>query len=554
MKEFLNVLDQYADDADIFSIYNKKSYDSIFQCLENFRNMSGFTLNYDKTSIFRIGSIKNTDAMLISQRAVSWTNEPVNFLGIWISNNMEETMRLNYQPLIDKAKLLLSDWTKRNLSLLGKVTIINTLVASLYVYRMTVLPKMSEAMLSQVNNTMVKFLWSGARPKIAYTTLTLPKAMGGLNLCDIARKDKSIKVGWVQILKKDEKLANIVYCNVCDELGDKVWNCNLEYKDIPILTNDPFWSDVFGSWYDYKRKVDKLSTPNEEIIWYNSKIRIGGKPFIWKDCAKKGLIYVNQLYKNRTTISVRSAASEYGLGMMQYNSLVSALPREFKKFFQNQKEYIEQKHHFYELSCVRANLTSHAYSAFAEDTGRIAEKSRKWENVFGSSFDTQEYLSCLKEIYCTTNIPKYRSFQYRLMQRALITNVQLHRWNKKDDDSCSFCGEEPESYPHLFILCKLIQPMWVQIEQFMMQFDSTEIRFDVASVICNRIVSKSRNVKNFICLLFKQYLYRQRCLSKEPKISEFKQIVWRTERIEKYIAEKNNKLEKHRKKWHSARP
>ena len=48
VREMLNILGQYADDADIYSLFEKKSYDSIFTCLEAFRRMSGFTLNYDK--------------------------------------------------------------------------------------------------------------------------------------------------------------------------------------------------------------------------------------------------------------------------------------------------------------------------------------------------------------------------------------------------------------------------------------------------------------------------------------------------------------------------
>ena len=52
VKEILKLLSQYADDADIYMLKEQKSLDSVFQALEKFRLLSGFTLNYDKTSIF----------------------------------------------------------------------------------------------------------------------------------------------------------------------------------------------------------------------------------------------------------------------------------------------------------------------------------------------------------------------------------------------------------------------------------------------------------------------------------------------------------------------
>ena len=60
VKEIKNLLGQYADDADIYLLKNKKSLDSVFLCLERFRSISGFTVNYDKTKIMRIGSLKNS--------------------------------------------------------------------------------------------------------------------------------------------------------------------------------------------------------------------------------------------------------------------------------------------------------------------------------------------------------------------------------------------------------------------------------------------------------------------------------------------------------------
>ena len=52
-----------------------------------------------------------------------------------------------------------------------------------------------------------------------------------------------------------------------------------------------------------------------------------------------------------------------------------------------------------------------------------------------------------------------------------------------------------------------------------------------------------------MCLLTKQYIYRQRCLQQEIIFNAWRNHVNQVENIEKYIATKNGKLGIHQKKW-----
>ena len=79
--------------------------------------------------------------------------------------------------------------------------------------------------------------------------------------------------------------------------------------------------------------------------------------------------------------------------------------------------------------------------------------------------------------------------------------------------------------------------MWLDVEILMMKFNTEQINFGTNTVIANLLVENPKNVKNFICLLLKQFMYRQRCLGLG------------LEYIVKYIATKNNRLLQHQKKW-----
>ena len=76
------------------------------------------------------------------------------------------------------------------------------------------------------------------------------------------------------------------------------------------------------------------------------------------------------------------------------------------------------------------------------------------------------------------------------------------------------------------------------------------ILFDVDTVMVNRIVEdKPVHCKKILCLLTKQYIYRQRCFKQIPRWGELRALIQRTIAVEEFIAIKNKKLAKHNKKW-----
>ena len=102
IRDIKNLLNQFADDMDIFSMCNKKSLDNIFYELETFRKQSGFTVSYDKTKLYRIGSLRYSNAQLYDTSQVRWSSEDINVLGVTISHH--DLVTKNYDGMVKKAK------------------------------------------------------------------------------------------------------------------------------------------------------------------------------------------------------------------------------------------------------------------------------------------------------------------------------------------------------------------------------------------------------------------------------------------------------------------
>ena len=209
LHDIKNLLSQFADDMDVFSLCLEKSIKAIYNELECFRLQSGFTVSYEKTTLYRIGSLRHASAQMYNISEFAWSNKDINVLGITIAH--EEIVQKNYVPIIEKAKNVLNSWQHRGLTLMGKVQVVNTLVASLFVYKMMVLPCIPQYVVKWMENVIRKFLWNGKKAKIAYRILQNPKKEGGLNLINLSNKDKALKATWPKILYQEQEYAQLVY-------------------------------------------------------------------------------------------------------------------------------------------------------------------------------------------------------------------------------------------------------------------------------------------------------------------------------------------------------
>lgn len=199
MYDVEQLLSQFADDTDLFLMYDQLTFTAIEQVFEvAFKNM-GLKVNYNKTTVYRIGSICNTNATLYTIKPLAWTNDPINVLGVLVSNDTSTLTKNNFQGILERIKVIVSLWHNRNLSLSGKVLIVNALINSLLVYKMRVLPNLPREFFKELNAIITKFLWGGRRAKIARDTLTCTRALGGLKLGDMWVRQKAFKIQWIYI-------------------------------------------------------------------------------------------------------------------------------------------------------------------------------------------------------------------------------------------------------------------------------------------------------------------------------------------------------------------
>ena len=80
------LLSQFADDTALYLSYDTVTLHEAIKTLTIIEKNTGLMINYDKTLIYRIGSIANSGAKIYTQKNLVWTNNLFELLGVTIGN------------------------------------------------------------------------------------------------------------------------------------------------------------------------------------------------------------------------------------------------------------------------------------------------------------------------------------------------------------------------------------------------------------------------------------------------------------------------------------
>ena len=554
---------QYADDAFIAFLFDKKSLDEILITIDKFEEISGLKVNYDKTEILRIGSLKNSDAQLYTQRNLKWTNNPSVLLGIEIGTNIQDTVKKNYSKVITKIENLIKIWRSRQLTILGRIVIIKTLLVSQLIYNFSVLPSPNPEQMKHLNKLLSDYLWNHKKHYVDKSIMINCLTEGGLGMLDVCSKDIAMKCNWVKRLNDNSNCYWKVFARHYIPNADKLfWTGNLKVSDGIILMthNSIFWRNIVRAWCIYNYSIpNSIEDILNQQIWYNSFILVGGCPIYSKALHRKGILLIKDIVgQDGYLMTTQEIMVKYDLNnrfWILINSIVSAVPQAWKTTLSTQIHQIDRNYIY--LNKFQRAITNEKTSKFIYHY-LIDSKSKSFSDKIIEKWDTdirqgiginRNYLSdCFSLIIKSTISPKHRAFQFRLLHRILVTNKMLNDWKIIDSNLCSFCNSEIETIYHMLWDCTIVRELWVRLFYWLTQITDTNILFNSKDILLG-IPDENLMVYNTIFTITKHYIYVCRCKSEPIYIDALISNIKFYKNVEKYIAVKNNKIDYHNKKW-----
>lgn len=284
---------------------------------------------------------------------------------------------------------------------MGRILIVNTLCASLYVYKCSVLPLLDATHVRKFNLIVNRFIWNGGRTKISREKLENPKELGGLKLVNLVKKDLSLKCQWVAYTREFDHV-NILSKQFFPHICSKIWLCNISPRD--VVKNFPysFWRDVLEAWavtnWHSPVVVTKIAA---QPLWYNSHLKIKNKVIFNKRACDAGIFLLSDIWNlpEGQFLTYQQITQVYGnnISYLEYFSLIASIPLLWKTELRGSRFVLETFLFPYE-NC-EGRTSADTYNKLISNKTTLQKLVHTWEIKLGLTIELNEFLENFSDLY-----------------------------------------------------------------------------------------------------------------------------------------------------------
>ena len=507
-------LSHYADDTIFLLDGSARSLKCVMDVLNNFANLSGLRVNWEKSKALWFGSKCFSEDRLEGFERLIWDpGGTFTYLGVLFSVDLVNIVDINYNKAITTIKQIISHWSKRRLTPLGRLTIVKTILVPKLNYLFINLPNPPDDVLKTLESMFFKFVWNG-QDRINRHQFCQPYHAGGIKMINLMEFIHSLKITWLRRFYKadDPSWSSIVFNLYIKTHIEFLFEGGTEYLSNKLIyLSNPFYKDVLVAFIRLKRKLQsncKHNNRTDIFLWYSDILKLDDKPFIMRDWYTKGLRYASDFLDNEGQfLDLEQFQSNYNVktNYLRYFGICQAI----KSYYGSTRlTKLSQPYHphvynillksqrgardFYAILNVN-EVSPHAQSKWCID---LCTDAINWKNLY--------YLP-----FSLTIDSHYKWFQYRINMRLLATNSFLSKIGVSNTDRCNYCSIEKETILHLFCDCTKIEPLWNSFENFInLGFDDDfHLNKHIKLFGMTHKVSLNKGI-NKLLIWFRYFIYR----------------------------------------------
>ena len=554
-KEYLIM--QYADDTGILLDGSAESLETTIDILKRFANISGLTMNIEKSQVVWLGSRKGSNIRYIPQLKLQWNPEKFTVLGIKFSTDLRKINELNYKNKLEEIKRLINQWSKRILTPLGKITVAKSLLVSRLTYLFMALPDPPDDFLMELHRILFKFIWSNKPDRIARNNICKHYEQGGLKMIDIFKFLKSLKCTWIRRMFNRETKWKSLLLALFPQITKLTSLGNTYVNQCIQRISNPFWKHVLRAYSVFHNNVT-ISTFSDylaEPIFYNSNIKIGNKEIYRQDLFDAGLTQVADFYSDNGQIfsweEFKEIQNIETVNYLEYYGITRSVTKYLAKLNIDPGTHnapSERPAAVNTLINENMKASQIVYNALISSNSQMKIVT-KWESIFEDELEWSKIFLLPKK---TTKDTKLRWFQYRLLHRILPSNTYLKKIGIKNDDKCGFCNHDVEDINHLFWHCEKVQTFWNDFIDWIHSncIHTQYLNLDLQLVLFGfRKNNKTDKGFDLLLLLAKFYIYKCKLKNVPLSLAHFKNEAKSRYKIEKCIAYTSCNFERFSKTW-----
>jgi hypothetical protein len=533
---------------------DENSIRRVIDKLKLFHKCSGLKINISKSYAAYLGVDKGSERILCPDLELQWTTE-FTLLGIQYNTmDLDSSTKLNTEKKIEEIRQVFHAYNKRNLSILGRITVVKTLAIPKLVHALSILPTPSADFYRLLNEMICLFVWNNKNGKISRNLAAQDRELGGLKLPHLASFFDALKIRWIKcLLQPEHVLAPLFKAFAGKDTAILLWSLDKRsVKKIAAEIDSKFWSDVILSWARLlESEIEPEEVPKHTIwnTWYIKNLNlIRLKPTLMH----KGCTYISDLLtENCTFLSLHDFRQKFHvrINWFDYHCLISSIPRTWKLMIRSLHVRPERGLELNNIQKVKSisKVTQYVYSIFIKQLVVVEKYKEKWHDVLGDIPENEWRHYNTVAFKCTLSA-KLQSFQYKITHCITCTNKVLKQIGISPDDRCSFCSSQIETIHHLFVQCREVKRLWNQLADWLAPY--LDIRLYILDDKSLLLGVRNSMLVNWLLLETKYYIYRCRVRNDNLCLELLKKYLQSEYQIEAFIAKDcDRNLQKFRKKW-----
>ena len=479
-----------------------------------FANISGLKVNLDKTACLPIGTLSTNDIPV--DLGIQHVEE-LKVLGTTFSNDLNSIAEKNIRKKMSIIRQEMEQWKRRNLTPIGKICIIKSLLLSKLVHFCIALPNPPIQCLKEIETMFFNFIWRGKGDKIKRTKLIQNYYGDGLKMVDVKAFNDSMKLTWLKRLV----ISNADWTLIAHmQLPSAAQLLTYGKEKLMLIRNqisNPFYKDMIHALIRFSKQYQPSDEEIlSETIWFSD--HTGFPKGIVKHWDKKGLRFICDLFcPNTGQLYTREEIREHfhiEMTFLCYERLVRKLPQ---SLLSSTERKVENPNIPYKIRTImNANkFTKDAYSIFVkawkQNNVETEQRTRnKWESEVGV------YIAGTSiQLMNATPSSYFLYLHYRIITRIYPTNKLLHAMKIKSSSMCSFCQEEIENLTHVFWHCRKVKRFIREVLSHLRQQYNKELHINAANWF---FLEELSNIDVLLITIIKYVIHQSRLSQGAPSL------------------------------------